>query len=422
MADRLEIVSLGSGGDGLAQGPDGPVHVPFALPGEIVSAEREGPRARLVALERASPDRIEPFCPYFGRCGGCVAQHVAPDPYAAWKRGKLVAALEREGGATAVGPLVDGHGEGRRRVVFHARRVDDITAVGFMEAKSHRLVPIETCPITVPALADSPRIAAGLARALSGTGKPLDIAVTATEGGLDVDLRGQGPLGEARRQALIGLAGQLDLARLSVHGEILIERRAPTILVGRARVLPPPGSFLQATAAGEAALAAAVREGIGPAKRVVDLFAGIGPLTLRLAERADVHAVETEAAMLAALDRAARETAGLRRVTTETRDLFRRPLFPGELDRFDALVLDPPRQGAEAQIRQVIPSSLDRVVLVSCDTGTFARDAKTLVSGGFTLERVVPVDQFKWSQHLEVVGLFRRPRAGAGRRRRSPHG
>lgn len=414
MAERLTITRLGAGGDGLAEAAGGDVFVPFALPGETVTIGREGGRARLDSVEVASPDRIEPFCPYFGRCGGCVAQHIGPDLYGKWKRAKVASALERAGLSVTVEPLQDAHGAGRRRVVFHARLVDGATVVGFMEAKSHRLVPIESCPIAVPALSAAPRVAKVLAGLLTGGGKPLDIAVTATVAGLDVDLRGSGDPGETRRQRLIALAAELDLARLSLHGEVLIERRPPASAVGPAAIVPPAGGFLQATAAGEAALAKAVVAGVGRAKRVVDLFAGIGPFSLRLAQGAEVHAVEVERAMLAALDRAARATPGLRRVTTEVRDLFRRPLLPGELDRFDALVLDPPRSGAEAQIAQVIPSSLEHVVMASCDPGTFARDAATLVAGGFAIERVLPVDQFKWSAHVEIVGVFRR----APRRRR----
>ena len=345
---------------------------------------------------------------------------MAPDLYGTWKRDRLAVALDRVGIAATIEPLLDVHGEGRRRVVFHARTVEGAVRVGFMEARSHTLVPIERCPITAPGLARAAHAAEALARILAGNGKPLDVAVTASAAGLDIDLRGSGPPGGRLRAILVARATELDLARLSVHGEILVERRPPALPIGRASVVPPPGSFLQATAAGEEALAAAVLAGIGRPKRVADLFSGIGPFTLRLAGSAEVHAVDADPAMLAALDRAWRGAPGLRRVTTEARDLFRRPLLPPELDRFDAIVLDPPRSGAEAQVRQLIPSSLSRVILVSCDPGTFARDAAILAAGGFTSERIVPVDQFKWSAHLEIVGTFARQARGV--RRRSRHG
>jgi 23S rRNA (uracil1939-C5)-methyltransferase len=414
------IERLSPFGLGLAEALGGRVEVPFALPGETVRIERAVKRARLVGIEEVSPDRIAPFCQYYTRCGGCLFQHLREDVYAAWKREKVAGALAAHGLDAPLGDLIDAHGEGRRRMVLHVRPVDGRARAGFMAIGTHDLVPIEACPIAVPALAEAPRVAEALAKDGMAEGKPLDVAVTATSAGLDVDLRGSGRPGERKIQNLISLAQTFDLARLSIHGEALIERRAPAISMGGSVVVPPPGSFLQATARGEDVLATEVAAAAGKAKRIVDLFSGAGPFTLRLAQKADVHAVEGQAAMLAALDRAARETSGLRRVTTETRDLFRRPLLGPELERYDLAVLDPPRQGAEAQVRQIVPSSLDRVIMVSCDAGTFARDAAALVAGGFVPERVTPVDQFKWSAHVEVVGVFGRPRAGGrkgGRRR-----
>lgn len=409
MVERMSVARLGGIGDGIADTSAGPVYVAGVLPGEIASVEREGDRATLVELESVSLDRITPFCPYYGRCGGCVAQHVGPGLYGRWKSDKIATALARVGVDAAIEPLVDAGGDGRRRVTFHGRIVEGRMRVGFMEARSHRLIAIDACPITVAALREAPRLAEVLAADLAGLGKPIDIAVTATLAGLDVDLRGTGPLGERRRQRLIDRATELDLARLSSHGELLIERRPPAVGVGRSIVMPPPGSFLQATAAGESILADAVGAALSGARRALDLFSGIGPFTLRLADTSAVHAVDSDRAMLAALDGAARNTSGLRTVTTEVRDLFRRPLLAPELDGFDGVVLDPPRSGAEAQVRQLALSSLDAVVMVSCDPGTFARDARTLVDAGFKLRRVLPVDQFKWSTHLEIVGEFRRP-------------
>ena len=413
VAERVVIERLGAAGDGVAGG----AYVADALPGEVVDIERDGSRGCVVARHGASPERVEPFCPYFGRCGGCVAQHMSPALYGSWKRDKLAGALRGAGLAVAPGDLADGHGAGRRRVVFHAREVDGRMAVGFMAARSHELVPIADCPITVrrlgPAAVDA---AAALAAPLRGLRKPLDVAIVATDAGLDVDIRGTGRLDEARRQRLIGLAGELDLARLSIHGEALIERRKPLVVAGRAQIRPPPGGFLQPTEAGEAILAGLVTSACAGARRVADLFAGSGAFSLRLAEFATVHAVEADAPSVAALDAAARAAPGLRAVTTERRDLFRRPLLGPEIARFDAVVLDPPRAGAEAQVRQLASAAIPLVVMVSCDPGTFARDAATLVAGGMALESVVPVDQFKWSAHLEIVGIFRRETAGRRRR------
>ncbi len=414
MAERVTIERLGARGDGIAHGPD-TVYVAHALPGETVAIERDGARARLVAVESASPERAEPFCPYFFACGGCVAQHMAPGLYAAWKHGLAAAALAGARLETNLDPLVDAHGAGRRRITLHARHKDGVR-VGYMAPRSHDVVEVAFCPIAEPSLQAAPAAARRVAEILARAKKPLDVQVTATEAGLDVDLRGHGPAGPRERQALIAAAEALDLARISLHGDVLVERRPPRLTMGRAQVVPPPGGFLQATAAGEAALAARVVEACGGAKRVADLFAGCGPFALRLAEGREVHAVESDAAALAALDKAARAVPGLRRVTTEARDLFRRPLLAPELARFDAVVLDPPRAGAQAQARLLAEAGPPLVVSVSCDVGTFVRDAAILVAGSYRLERVTPVDQFKWTPHLELVGIFRREPRKARRR------
>jgi 23S rRNA (uracil1939-C5)-methyltransferase len=413
--ERVAIERLGARADGIAHLGGRAVYVPYALPGETVLIEPEGSRARLIDIESPSPERIQPFCPYFGRCGGCLTQHIAWPAYAAWKRGILLHALEHAGFDVPVDPLVDAHGDGRRRITLHGRFADGRARVGYMAARSHDLVEVAFCPIAVSGLKEAPGVALALAERLRAAKKPLDIQVTATETGLDVDIRGHGPVKERERQGLIEAAGGHDLARLSLHGEVLVERRAPVVRMGKAQVSPPPGGFLQATRAGEEALAACAVEACAGAKRVADLFAGCGPFALRLAERAEVHAVDGDAQALAALDKGARGTPGLRRVATEARDLFRRPLLAPELDRFDAVVLDPPRAGAEAQARQLALSRVPTIASVSCDPGTFVRDAATLAAGGYRLLRVTPVDQFRHSPHLEIVGVFRRD---APRRRR----
>lgn len=416
--EQVGILRLGAAGDGVAETAAGPLFVPYGLPGETVTVEREGGRARLLSVDAPSPDRIAPFCPYFARCGGCSAQHMAPDLYAGWKRGIAAEALAQARLPTdGLATLLDAHGAGRRRMTLHLREQDGRMRAGFMERRRHALVAIDRCPIAVPALADAPAAAATLGRILADLGKPLDAAVTATEPGLDIDLRGSGPVGAHHRQALVRTAGALGLARLSLHGEILVEPRRPTVRVGPPRVGLPPGAFLQATELGERTLVGLVAEACRGAARVADLFAGLGPFALRLAEGAAVTAFEQDEAALAALDRAARETPGLRPIATERRDLVRRPLVPIELARFDAVVLDPPRAGAETQVRQLAATSVPRVVMVSCDPGTFARDAALLVAGGYVLDRVTPVDQFKYGAALELVGAFTRPQANAARRR-----
>lgn len=410
MNETVLIDHLGQKGDGVVRAESGPVFVPFALPGESARILRDGERGQLVEILTPSESRIAAICPLFTRCGGCVAQHMAPGLYREWKRRQIVTALERARLEAPVADLVDAHGEGRRRVTFHARRGENGMEIGFMAARSHDLVAVEICPVLAPGLARAPQIALALANRLVGSGKPLDIQVTTSEAGLDVDIRGHGPAADPLRLALTTLAGRLDLARLSLHGDVVVERRPPGQPMGKALVVPPAGGFLQATKAGEEIIAAYVLAALGKSKSVADLFSGCGPFTLRIAERARVHAAESDAAAIAALARAAATTQGLKPVSHETRDLVRRPLLEHELNGYDAVVLDPPRAGAEAQVRRLAASKVPLVVYVSCDAASFARDAALLVAGGYVLEGVTPIDQFRYSAHIELVGIFRRPK------------
>jgi 23S rRNA (uracil1939-C5)-methyltransferase len=407
VTETVEIQRLGARGDGIAA--DGTL-VPYTLPGEIAAIRREeGRRAELEGIERPAPERVEPFCPYYMRCGGCRTQHLASDAELAWKRGIVAGALSQAGLPIAPEPTVDAHGAGRRRITLHVRQIEGRAEAGLMEARSHALVPLDHCPITVPALHRAPAVARALAAPIGGGGKPLDVAVTATDQGLDVDIRGHGPVSARASAALVKLSGELGLARLSLHGERLMEAEPVSITSPGGRLFPSPGGFLQATEAGQEALAGLVLAALGPrSRKVADLFSGCGPLALAMAGRAAVHAVESEAAALAGLDRSARSATGLKQITTERRDLFRRPLLPLELKAYDAVVFDPPRAGAEAQARQLAASKVPLVVGVACDAGTFGRDAAILVAGGYRLERVTPVDQFRHAGHVEMVGVFRR--------------
>lgn len=411
MNEILSVTRLGQRGDGIAETQAGDVFVPYALPGETVRAVRDGDRAQLVEIITPADSRIAAICPLFTRCGGCAAQHMAPALYREWKRRQVETALSRAGVAAPVADIVDGHGTGRRRVTFHARREGPGMLVGFMVARSHDLIAIPACPVLAPGLARAPAAAQLVANRLGGSNKPLDIQITASEAGLDIDIRGHGPAGDKLRLSLTEAAERLDLARLSIHGEIVVERRPPQQRMGKAMVAPAPGGFLQATAAGEDAIADLVLAGLpAKAKRVADLFAGCGPIAFRLAERAQVHAVESDKAAILALTRAAAATQGLKPISSEVRDLFRRPLLEHELNAFDAVVLDPPRAGAEAQVRRLATAKTGTVVYVSCDAATFARDAAILIAGGYALEGVTPVDQFRYSAHIELVGVFRRPK------------
>jgi 23S rRNA (uracil1939-C5)-methyltransferase len=412
MVERLAIDRLGWRGDGVADTPAGPIYVPYTLPGETVEVDAwpsHPDRRHLIRVDVASAERIAPVCPHFGICGGCAVQHLATARYRDWKRGLVVEVLAQAGFDVPVDELIDAHGEGRRRAVFHARRGQrDVLEVGFAALRAHHVVAIDRCPILAPSLAGALDTAWAIAEALGGAGKPLDIQTTATDSGLDVDVRGSGPLTATRTADLARVAERHRLARLTRHGEIVAQRAAPTTPIGRASVVLPPGAFLQATAAGEAALAQLVEAHCSGAKTIADLFAGVGPFALRLAERARVVAIDSDKDAIAALARAAAATQGLKPIDAQARDLFRRPFAAVELKGFDTVVFDPPRQGAEAQARALAASTVPRVVAVSCNAATFARDARILADGGYRLARVTPLDQFLYSPHVEIVALLER--------------
>jgi 23S rRNA (uracil1939-C5)-methyltransferase len=415
VVERIKVDHVGHRGDGVSLDAHEAVYVPYTLGGETVEVEHVAghhpDRRKLLAVDVASPERIDPFCPHFGVCGGCAIQHWAAAPYQAWKRNIVVETLAQAGLECEVAALVDAHGAGRRRVTLHGRLgTHEILKVGFAAASSHDVIPIHRCPILDPALDGALDAAWAIAEPLTSkmaVTKPLDIQITATGNGLDVDVRGSGPLPAAMIAALSRVAEQHRLARLTRHGELALQRLPPTIRMGRAEVTLPPGSFLQATIAGEETLAALVGERIGRTKEIADLFCGVGPFALRLAEKAHVTAYDSDAGAIAALAKAAR-TPGLKPIKAEPRDLFRRPLVPQELREFDAVVFDPPRQGAQAQALKLAASKVPVVIAVSCNVATFARDARLLIDGGYKIETVVPVDQFRHTPHVELVARFAR--------------
>ncbi len=406
------IDHVGHRGDGVAFAGGQTVFVPYTLGGETVEA---GPvaddpdRRFLLRVETASPERIAAFCRYFGACGGCAIQHWRPESYAAWKRRIVVDTLAHARIECPVDDLIDAHGPGRRRITAHARRGSDgELRVGFAAANSHAIVAIDDCPILDPGLHGALDAARALAEVLKPTTKPLDIQVTATDGGLDVDIRGSGPLPTAMIATLSRVAEQHRLARLTRHGELVLLRTPPVVSVGTAQVTLPPGSFLQATTAGEEALAALVFRHCKGAKHIADLFCGVGPFALRLATRARITAFDSDSGAVTALQKAATSTSGLKPIKAEARDLFRRPLMPQELRDFDAVVFDPPRQGAQAQVQQLAASNIPVIVAVSCNAATFARDARILIDGGYRIEGVTPVDQFRHTPHVELVARFKK--------------
>ncbi|MEA2984881.1 MAG: rRNA (uracil1939-C5)-methyltransferase [Alphaproteobacteria bacterium] len=412
MTEKLVVNRIGHRGDGVADTAGGPVFVPYALPGETVEVEpvpSHPDRRHLLRVEQPSPERIAPLCPHFGICGGCATQHWSRAQYRAWKRSLAIEALSQAGIDVPVGELIDAHGKGRRRVVLHARRgAHDVLQVGFAALRAHEIVGIDQCPILVPAMSGAISAAWSIAETLKDARKPLDIQITATDSGLDVDVRGSGALNARRTAQLAAIAEKHRLARLTRHGELVIQRAAPTIKIGRATVTLPPGAFLQATAEGEAALARLVDAATAKAKAIADLFCGVGPFALRLAERARITAADSDTGAVSALAKAAGTVSGLKPIDAQARDLFRRPFTAKELSQFDVVVFDPPRQGAQAQARELAASKVPIVIAVSCNPATFARDARILIDGGYRLTQVTPVDQFRYSAHVELVGRFER--------------
>jgi 23S rRNA (uracil1939-C5)-methyltransferase len=404
---RLTILRIGHKGDGeTAEG----IYVPFTAAGDVVVAEVEDGRARVHRVATPSPDRAEPPCRHFGRCGGCALQHVSDAALAGWKRDQIATALAQRGlKDVEIATTVTAPRKSRRRAELHARLTDHEFKMGFLERGSRVIVDMEACEILRPAIfAALPALRERLSEFLPKH-KHIAVHVLETQSGLDLALGiPEFELTASTRAKAAALAQSLDLARLSVNSEPVVQRREPAVMIAGVPVTPPPEGFLQAAAEAECALQDIAVQSLQGAKSAVDVFSGCGTFALALAKSMRVHAVESEAAALAALDRAVKHAQGLKPVTVEKRDLFRRPLIAQELDKFDAIVIDPPRPGAKPQCEQLAKSKLARAVYVSCNVATFARDAEILIAGGFELKRVTPVDQFLWTPHVELAAEFAR--------------
>lgn len=429
---ELDIIGLGAHGDGIGELHGRPVFVPYTLPGERVGARLQRPakgvrskterplRARVTDILEPSPERIAPACPHFGVCGGCALQHLAPEPAARWKGALVVEALARRGLPTDnVRPLVMIAPGARRRADLTAIRRRSDVVLGFNARESHRVVDVTACPVLLPEITRLlPPLRALLADLLT-TAERAEIIVNATETGLDLLLVSDARIGPAGYQAIAGFAETHDLARVSRRHpksgapETIAERRAPMAPFGGFPVALPPGAFLQASAEGEASLLACVIDIAGEAKRIADLYCGCGTFTLPLAaftraERAPkVWGFDANPDAITALSDAVK-AARLAHLSAECRDLERRPLAAGELDRFEFVVFDPPRSGARAQAEALAQCQVPRIAAVSCHPGTFARDAQILIGGGYRLDWVQPVDQFPWTPHVELAASFSR--------------
>jgi 23S rRNA (uracil1939-C5)-methyltransferase len=394
---------------------DGGVFAPLTLPGEGVRARVTAGRSELLEVVEPSAERVVPPCPHFGDCGGCALQHWSMPPYLAWKQGQIAAALARERLETEIlTPFAVPPGS-RRRLALHARREGREIVLGFKARRSWRLAPIEVCVIA------DPRLVAALPSLRTLAGPFLEhpksaptLHVTLTGTGLDVDVTGverrSGGLSADARMRAAAIAAEADFARVTLAGEVVYQSRAAAVRFGKATVALPPGAFLQAVPHAETAMGDFIVAAAAGAHRIADLYCGVGTFTFRLAEIAPVMAADASAAAIAALRAAGASAPGLSPIDGHARDLDRRPLLAEDLKKIEVVLFDPPRAGAAVQCGQLARSAVGRVIGVSCNPATFARDARILADGGFRLERVLPVDQFLWSPHIELVGLFSRER------------
>jgi 23S rRNA (uracil1939-C5)-methyltransferase len=405
---KVTIDRLGHLGDGVAMGPEGAIFVPGMLPGEEVEGTLQGDQLADFRIVTPSINRVKPPCSHAKTCGGCMMQHAADAFVADWKLGIVKGALDRQGLDAVFHPIITSPPKSRRRATIAARRTKNGALMGFHARASDMVVDVPNCQLLHPDLmATFPALEALVKLGGSRTAE-VSMTVTKSLAGPDVMVVGGKELDSNLILELARTAETYGIARLTWNGDTVALRIAPMQRFGRALVSPPPGAFLQATEEGERALLQAVGMAVGSARKIVDLFAGVGTFALPLAERAEVHAVEGDAAMMAALDKGARNAEGLKRVTVETRDLFRRPLEDDEFKGVDAVVIDPPRAGAEAQMAVLAKSKVPVIAAVSCNPISFARDAKLLIAGGYHLDWVQVVDQFLWSAHVELVARFSR--------------
>lgn len=407
MPERRELViaRLGAQGDGVADSPEGPIYVPYTLPGERIIADIDGTRGRLVDVLDVSAQRVRPPCRHFASCGGCAVQHLSDAAYDDWKRAHVSAAFRARAIEAPVAHIVTCAGK-RRRAALSARKTKSGVFLGFHEAGSHELVDLQECMVLHEGIVASFPVLRELVGPLLSRRGEIRVTVTWTQGGLDAALDDiAAKLDAELRTHIARVGGAARLARVSVNGDPVYEGLQPILRLGAAEVVAPPGVFLQAVAEAEGTMIDIMTASLSKAKRVGDLFCGVGAFTFALAAKARVLAVDSDKAAILALQAAARNASGLKPIDARVRDLFREPLSATELNEFDGIVFDPPRAGAEAQARMLAKSKVKTIVAVSCNPATLARDARHLLDGGYRLESVTPIDQFKFSPHVEVVAV-----------------
>lgn len=406
MNEILKIERLSWQGDGIATVRSDDVYVPYTLPGEVVQGTIASGVCHDVRILEPVSDRVKPPCRHFKKCGGCTLQHAHDDLLATWKTNLVRDTLSLNHIETDFRPILISPPASRRRAVFSAKRTKKSAEVGFHMRGSDVLIDLLECPIMHPQIMQGFEAFKEIAKIGCSRKTEIRIGATVTENGLDVDVTDAKDLDATQTEALARLMATHDVARISWNTEVLAQLKPPIQRFGTAKIIPPSGTFLQATKQGEQALVSASLETLNGCKRVLDLFSGCGTFSLPLVQIAEVHAVETIPDMLSALSDAWRKTLGVKELTTEIRDLFYRPLLLDELKNYDGIVMDPPRAGALEQSKIIAKSNITKISFISCNPATFARDAKILINGGYTLDWVQVVDQFRWSSHVELVAQF----------------
>ena len=416
MSHKITINEIGGRGDGLADLNGKTIYIPYSAPGDVIDAKINGSRGQLRHIHQKSDHRIDAICPHFTKCGGCSLQHIHATYYREWKEGLIRTALENQGLSNIeIAPMIISPLSSRRRVTFQAiGRSDEQIVFGYAEKGSHNLIDIYDCPILI---SDIKALIEPTKKLISGMLKKkekMTVSMTMGDNGIDLVLKGKGDVDLNLRMDLAEFAEKNDLARISWYDtspkntryELLAERRKPFVTIEDQKVFFPEGSFLQATKEGQDALIHLMLDGIKGANRVVDLFSGCGTFSIAAAKSANVHAVENNEEMLTALKVSANQMLDIKQVSNELRDLFLRPLLPHELNQYDVAIIDPPRAGAKHQMAEILQSDLKKLVMISCNPITFARDVQCLTDAGYKMGAVTPVDQFLYSPHLEIISVF----------------
>ncbi|WP_339715359.1 hypothetical protein [uncultured Sneathiella sp.] len=418
MAVELVIDHIGASGDGVATQNGQTFYVPFTAPGDRIiatptEARGKGQAATLEEMIAPGPDRIKPACRHFETCGGCALQHLPPEFTAEWKRQKIIESLSMAGITEAeILPTLTSTPRSRRRVEFIAAKRKKGVMIGFHLRRSHQIFDVGDCPLLAPGLLALIKPLRAMLPAVLPRNSTAKVMATMTNNGPDLVITADTELDLGMREVLAAFTAENMLARLSWRQgsnrppEVVSARLSADISLAGVDVTLPPGGFLQASEDGERTLAAFATEALVGATHIVDLFAGVGSFTFPLADSARIHAVEGDAELAGGLQAAANRA--IRPITTETRDLFHRPLLVDELNKYDGLLFDPPRAGAKAQAEEIAKSEIPTVVAISCNPVTFARDVALLIDGGYSLGPVRPVDQFLWSPHIEMAAVLRR--------------